>query len=72
MTDEPVDFELIAVTRDLARNPDIRFLAKVIQSIASTEPVADPAPIYVMLAHKIINRPGALSNLVHALEIAKR
>lgn len=65
------DFELVAVTRDLIRNPDTRFLAKAIQTIA-TGSVEEVAPIYIMLAHKIINKPGAMENLKQALEIVEK
>lgn len=72
MPQTPSDFELIAITRDLNRNPETRFLAVVLQKIASTTPVEQPLPVYIMLAHKIINHPGALDNLKQALEIIKK
>lgn len=68
----PTDFELVAVTRDLVRKPETRFLASVLQHIATGVVEPQPAPIYIMLAHKIINNPGAVSTLLHALEITKK
>lgn len=68
----PVDFELIAVTRDLVRHPETRFLASVLYHIATGAVDNNPAPIYVMLAHKIINHPGAYTTLAHALEITRK
>lgn len=74
MTNNPTDFEIIAITRDLVRKPDTRFLAIALQRIGSTTPVVnnEPLPIYVVLAHKIINHPGAMSTLLQALEIVKK
>jgi hypothetical protein len=74
MTNTPTDFEQIAITRDLIRKPETRFLASVLESIAtsSVAKTSEPKPIYVTLAHKIINHPGAMSTLQHALEVVKK
>ena len=73
MTNNPTDFEIIAITRDLVRNPNTRFLAVVLQRIASTTPVGDqPLPIYTILAHKIINHPGSMDMLLQVLEVVKK
>ena len=68
------EFEQMAITRDLARRPEIRHLAKVLQKLGPTETVeADPpAPIYLQQAYRLIEKPLLAELLITTLEICKK
>jgi len=64
------DLEMIAITRDLARKPEIRFLASVLHTIATgvvEHDVMRMPPLYVRMAHRIITKPENRFILLHAI-----
>lgn len=69
--DDLNEFERIAITRDLVRKPEIKFLAGVLYNLAtgSVDKTAIP-PVYVMIAHRIITRPSARAIIIQAIEAA--
>lgn len=70
-TQDNDEFERIAIARDLVRKPEIKFLAGVMYNLATGHVGSqdDIPPIYVMIAHKIITKPGAKTLLIQAMEI---
>lgn len=70
MTNDPRDFEQIAISRDLVRKPEIRTLALTLARINSTGPVDknEIPPIYVQLAHRLLTRKEARQLLLATLE----
>ena len=68
------EFEQMAISRDLARRPEIRHLAKVLQKLGPTETVAadPPAPIYLQQAYRLIEKPQLAELLITTLEICKK
>ncbi len=68
------EFNLAAITRDLARRPEIKHLARVLQKLAATSPVGneEPAPIFIMQAYKLIERPEMAIVLVETINICKK
>lgn len=69
--DDLNEFERIAVSRDLVRKPEIRFLAGVLYNLAtgSVDKTSIP-PVYVMIAHRIVTRPEARAVLLQAIGAA--
>lgn len=68
-----IDFNLAAVTRDLARRPEIAHLAKVLSMLGPTRPVDEGiAPIYIYQAYRLIEKPELVQLLMITLEVTKK
>lgn len=68
------EFNMAAIARDLARRPEIRHLAKVLQMIGTAGPTGDvdPAPIYIMQAYKLIEKPELAALLMSTIAVCKK
>ena len=65
------DFKDIAISRDLARKPQVKLLALTLWRIYTDAPIDKDniPPIYVRLAYNIINDPQHLRHLNAVLEV---
>jgi len=73
--DNIIDFNIRAVTRDLARRPEIRQLAKVLAMLGPRElssPDNDPAPIYVYQAYQLIEKRNLAELLMITIQVCKK
>lgn len=74
MTDNIDEFQLVAITRDLARRPEVKHLAKVLSMLGPTRPVEgeDIQPIYIYMAYKLIEKPELTEILKTTIDICKK
>lgn len=66
------EFDQIIIARDLVRRPEIRFLAGCIYNLATGTVVGangEIPAVYVMIAHRIMTKPGAKQLLIQAMEM---
>lgn len=69
MTDNLNEFERVAISRDLVRKPEIKFLAGVLYNLATGDvDKSDIPPVYVMIAWRLITKPHARDLFKQALE----
>jgi len=66
------DIATIAITRDLARRPEIAHLAKVLQSFVPNQAGTATSPLFIHLAKVIIDDVNRRSNLLTAIEICQK
>ncbi len=68
-----IEFNIRAISRDLARRPEIRHLAKVLSMLGPRELVTDEiAPIYIYQAYKLIEKPAMAELLVTTIDVCKK
>lgn len=62
------DIATIAITRDLARRPEIAHLARVLQSLVPRD-VQHPAPLYLHMAKTLIDDKDKRAILLLTLDV---
>lgn len=70
MSDNHIDeFAAIAISRDLVRKPEIKFVAGVLYNLATGAVVTEDIPsVYVMIAWRLLTKPNAKKLFIQALE----
>lgn len=65
------DFRDLAIARDLMRKPQVKLLALTLWRIYTDDPMdkENIPPIFVRMAHRIINDPQHLQHLNAVLEV---
>lgn len=62
------EFQAIAISRDLARKPEIKFIAGVLYSLATGRVVDEEIPpVYIMIAWRLLTKPNAKQLFIQAL-----